>query len=128
MKPRIKTPQVSLRKLVPSALTVAAICLGLSAVKYALDHRPTEAMALLGLIYLSQHWTPWLVWVVLTLVVTPAMLMVFTRAKRRTKKRGWLGRIWDRVFRRGRQPETVPGTVVEGSPGEPQIAYPKAAE
>ena len=48
MKPRIKTPQVSLRKLVPSALTVAAICLGLSAVKYALDHRPTEAMALLA--------------------------------------------------------------------------------
>ena len=48
MKPRIKTPQVSLRKLVPSALTVAAICLGLSTVKYALDHRPTEAMALLA--------------------------------------------------------------------------------
>ena len=48
MKPRIKTPQVSLRKLVPSALTVAAICLGLTAVKFALDHRPTESMALLA--------------------------------------------------------------------------------
>ncbi|MDR3662531.1 MAG: phosphatidylcholine/phosphatidylserine synthase [Mycobacterium sp.] len=48
MKPRIKTPQVSLRRLIPSALTVAAICLGLSAVKFALDHRPTEAMALLA--------------------------------------------------------------------------------
>ena len=48
MKPRIKTRQVSLRRLVPSALTVAAICLGLSAVKFALDHRPTEAMALLA--------------------------------------------------------------------------------
>ena len=30
---------------------------------------PLGLAALLGLIYLSQHWTPWLVWVVLTLVV-----------------------------------------------------------
>jgi CDP-diacylglycerol--serine O-phosphatidyltransferase len=29
-------------------MTVAAICLGLSAVKFALDHRPTESMALLA--------------------------------------------------------------------------------
>ncbi|WP_099025501.1 CDP-diacylglycerol--serine O-phosphatidyltransferase [Mycolicibacterium palauense] len=47
MKPRIRAPQVSLR-LLPSAMTVAAICLGLSAVKFALDNRPTEAMALLA--------------------------------------------------------------------------------
>jgi CDP-diacylglycerol--serine O-phosphatidyltransferase len=36
------------RRLLPSAMTVTAICLGLSAVKFALDHRPTEAMALLA--------------------------------------------------------------------------------
>ena len=47
MKPRIKAPVVSLR-ILPSAMTVAAICLGLSAVKFALDNRPTEAMAFLA--------------------------------------------------------------------------------
>lgn len=48
MKPRIKKrPQLSVRML-PSAMTVAAICLGLSAVKFALEGRPTEAMALLA--------------------------------------------------------------------------------
>ena len=47
MKPRVKRPVVSLRML-PSAMTVAAICLGLSAVKFALDDRPTEAMAFLA--------------------------------------------------------------------------------
>jgi CDP-diacylglycerol--serine O-phosphatidyltransferase len=47
IKPRIKTRVVSLRML-PSAMTVAAICLGLSAVKFALDERPTEAMAFLA--------------------------------------------------------------------------------
>jgi CDP-diacylglycerol--serine O-phosphatidyltransferase len=47
MTARMKPPQISLR-LLPSAMTVAAICLGLSAVKMALDGRPTEAMALLA--------------------------------------------------------------------------------
>ena len=47
MKPRIRAPQMRLR-LLPSAMTVTAICLGLSAVKFALDNRPTEAMALLA--------------------------------------------------------------------------------
>ena len=47
MKPRIKAPVVSLR-ILPSALTVAAICLGLTSVKMALDDRPTEAMAFLA--------------------------------------------------------------------------------
>ncbi|MGV0793974.1 CDP-diacylglycerol--serine O-phosphatidyltransferase [Mycolicibacterium sp. XJ1819] len=46
IKPRVK-PVVSLR-ILPSAMTVAAICLGLSAVKFALDQRPTEAMAFLA--------------------------------------------------------------------------------
>jgi multidrug efflux pump len=32
----------------------------------------------------------------LTLVVTPAMLMVFTRAKRKPGQRGWLGRLFRR--------------------------------
>ena len=48
MRPRIKTPVVSV-KILPSAMTVAAICLGLSAVKFALDGRPTEAMAFLAI-------------------------------------------------------------------------------
>ncbi|WP_275990500.1 CDP-diacylglycerol--serine O-phosphatidyltransferase [Mycolicibacterium doricum] len=34
--------------MLPSAMTVAAICLGLSSVKFALDGRPTEAMAFLA--------------------------------------------------------------------------------
>ncbi len=36
-------------RILPSAMTVAAICLGLSAVKFALDDRPTEAMAFLAI-------------------------------------------------------------------------------
>lgn len=48
MKPRIKTPQISVRRLIPSALTVAAICLGLSAVKMALENQPTPALAMLA--------------------------------------------------------------------------------
>ena len=47
MRPRIKAPVVSL-KILPSAMTVAAICLGLTSVKMALDNRPTEAMAFLA--------------------------------------------------------------------------------
>jgi CDP-diacylglycerol--serine O-phosphatidyltransferase len=47
IKPRLRAPIVSLR-ILPSALTVAAICLGLSSVKFALDNRPTEAMAFLA--------------------------------------------------------------------------------
>ena len=47
MRPRVKAPVVSLR-ILPSAMTVAAICLGLSAVKFALDDRPTEALAFLA--------------------------------------------------------------------------------
>jgi CDP-diacylglycerol--serine O-phosphatidyltransferase len=47
VRPRIKAPVVSLR-ILPSAMTVAAICLGLTSVKMALDDRPTEAMAFLA--------------------------------------------------------------------------------
>ncbi|BBX18952.1 CDP-diacylglycerol--serine O-phosphatidyltransferase [Mycolicibacterium duvalii] len=46
-KPRLRAPVVSAR-ILPSAMTVVAICLGLSAVKFALDDRPTEAMAFLA--------------------------------------------------------------------------------
>ncbi len=45
---RMKAPVMSVR-ILPSAMTVAAICLGLSAVKFALDDRPTEAMAFLAI-------------------------------------------------------------------------------
>ncbi|MCV7220011.1 CDP-alcohol phosphatidyltransferase family protein [Mycolicibacterium elephantis] len=47
IKPRVKPGVVSLR-ILPSGMTVAAICLGLTAVKMALDTRPTEAMAFLA--------------------------------------------------------------------------------
>ncbi len=47
IRARIKPPSFTVRML-PSALTVAAICLGLTAVKMALDGRPTESMAFLA--------------------------------------------------------------------------------
>lgn len=47
IRPRVKTSVISLR-ILPSAMTVAAICLGLTSVKMALDNRPTEAMAFLA--------------------------------------------------------------------------------
>jgi CDP-diacylglycerol--serine O-phosphatidyltransferase len=47
IRPRVKPSVVSLR-ILPSAMTVAAICLGLTSVKMALDNRPTEAMAFLA--------------------------------------------------------------------------------
>jgi len=45
-KPRLNTGQAT--RLLPSAMTVAAICFGLSAVKFALDGRYTESMAFLA--------------------------------------------------------------------------------
>lgn len=48
IKARIRPPSFTVRML-PSAMTVAAICLGLTAVKMALDDRPTEAMAFLAI-------------------------------------------------------------------------------
>ncbi|MDV3125656.1 CDP-diacylglycerol--serine O-phosphatidyltransferase [Mycobacterium sp. 21AC1] len=47
IKARVKTPTVTFRML-PSMLTVAAICLGLTSVKFALDGLETEAMAFLA--------------------------------------------------------------------------------
>ncbi|MGV0811360.1 CDP-diacylglycerol--serine O-phosphatidyltransferase [Mycolicibacterium boenickei] len=47
IRARIRPPTFTVRML-PSAMTVAAICLGLSAVKMALDNRPTESMAFLA--------------------------------------------------------------------------------
>jgi CDP-diacylglycerol--serine O-phosphatidyltransferase len=46
IRTRIRPP-IALR-LLPSAMTVAAVCFGLTAVKFALDGRPTESMALLA--------------------------------------------------------------------------------
>jgi len=57
---------------------------------------------------------------VLTLIVTPSMLMVFTRDKHR-KRRGRLSRL----FRR--KGDTVP-EVPAGTPDLPAMPYPKAAE
>jgi CDP-diacylglycerol--serine O-phosphatidyltransferase len=47
IKARMKPPTVPVRML-PSMLTVAAVCLGLTSVKFALDGLPTEAMAFLA--------------------------------------------------------------------------------
>ena len=47
IKPRPTKGPINLRML-PSAMTVLAICLGMTSVKFALDNRPTEAMALLA--------------------------------------------------------------------------------
>jgi multidrug efflux pump len=58
---------------------------------------------------------------VLTLIVTPSMLMVFTREKRKPGYRSWL----QRIFRRGKRIEE-PAT--PEMPGEPAIPFPKAAE
>lgn len=56
----------------------------------------------------------------LTLVVTPAMLMVFTRAKRKPGQRSWLGRL----FRRGKVAASNDDAPDLGAAG----ALPKAAE
>ena len=45
IKPR---PKANAVRMLPSATTVLAICLGMSSVKFALEGRPTEAMALLA--------------------------------------------------------------------------------
>ncbi len=45
---RTGAPDGPLRFL-PSAMTVLAICLGLTSIKYALDDRPTESMALIAI-------------------------------------------------------------------------------
>jgi CDP-diacylglycerol--serine O-phosphatidyltransferase len=47
IKPRPQNKNSPMRML-PSAMTVLAICLGMTSVKFALDGRPTEAMALLA--------------------------------------------------------------------------------
>ena len=46
-RPQNKSKSHPMRML-PSAMTVLAICLGMTSVKFALDSRPTEAMALLA--------------------------------------------------------------------------------
>jgi multidrug efflux pump len=62
---------------------------------------------------------------VLTLVVTPSMLMVFTRETHKKGQRGFFGRL----FKRFRRTVDLPaGSTSEPQPDEPAIAYPKAAE
>ncbi|HTV68279.1 MAG TPA: efflux RND transporter permease subunit [Rhizobiaceae bacterium] len=62
---------------------------------------------------------------VLTLVVTPAMLMVFTREKQKGRRRGW----FSRLFRRGKlvTGPTPPATAEPEHVSAP-IPFPKAAE
>jgi len=62
---------------------------------------------------------------VLTLVVTPSMLMVFTRAKVKPgARRGW----FSRLLRRGKGEISSPAASGQDAGGEPAIAFPKAAE
>ncbi len=63
---------------------------------------------------------------ILTLIVTPSMLMVFTRDKRPAGYRGRLGRLKDRLF--GRKADK-PEPPKDPEPDlEPALEYPKAAE
>jgi multidrug efflux pump len=59
---------------------------------------------------------------VLTLVVTPAMLMVFTREKRKPGQRGWFSKLLHRKDKVEASATPAPG------PDEPAVAFPKAAE
>jgi hypothetical protein len=52
--------------------------------------------------------------------------MVFTRDKRKPGHVGWLARLKNRLFRRGKKIAT-PELDPDGPP-EPAVAYPKAAE
>ena len=63
---------------------------------------------------------------VLTLIVTPSMLMVFTRDKRAAGHRSLLGRVSDRIFRRRKA--VVDSPEAEPLPPVAQSSYPKAAE
>ncbi len=47
MRPQPRVNPIN-RRILPSAATVLAICLGMTSVKFALDGRPTESMALLA--------------------------------------------------------------------------------
>ena len=63
---------------------------------------------------------------VLTLIVTPSMLMVFTRAKRKPgKRRSWFSRL---AFWRRNKDEKAAEPAAAPASAEPAIAYPKAAE
>lgn len=46
-KPRARRPPVNLQ-ILPSAMTVLSICAGLTAIKFALEHQPKAAMALIA--------------------------------------------------------------------------------
>jgi multidrug efflux pump len=61
---------------------------------------------------------------VLTLVVTPSMLMVFTRARRKDGERR---SFWSRLFRRG-DGKAVREEASAEPAMEPAAAFPKAAE
>ena len=62
---------------------------------------------------------------VLTLVVTPSMLMVFTRDKQRGRRRSW----FTRLFRRGRLiADAAPPPAAEAKVVDAPLTFPKAAE
>lgn len=63
---------------------------------------------------------------VLTLIVTPSMLMVFTRDKRKPGHRSWFQRLGERLFG-GRKSVEAPAGASPGVAGE-AAAFPKAAE
>lgn len=63
---------------------------------------------------------------VLTLIVTPSMLMIFTRAKRTPgEQRNWLGRL---LRRRGTGSISTSGSPGQDAVAEPAATFPKAAE
>ena len=64
----------------------------------------------------------------LTLVVTPSMLMVFTRDRRRAGQRTWLQRLLRRKPTDAEAMAMDQDAAVAAKSDEPAIVYPKAAE
>jgi len=65
---------------------------------------------------------------VLTLIVTPSMLMVFTRDKRKPGQKGWFGRLRARFGRRSQESAKEPAAPLEPLAANEQAPFPKAAE
>jgi multidrug efflux pump len=65
---------------------------------------------------------------VLTLIVTPSMLMVFTRDKRKPGQKGWFGRLRARFSRRGQESAKEPAAPLEPLAANESAPFPKAAE
>ena len=64
----------------------------------------------------------------LTLIVTPSMLMVFTRDKRKPGQKGWFGRLRARFGRRSQESAKKLTPPLEPLAANESAPFPKAAE